>query len=202
MPVDVEQHILEIARKHFVQNGFAGARLQDIADEAGYTKAMLHYYFRSKQQLYERITSHVLDQVIPKFAGAIGEEGAVLTKIERMVQVYISTLLAHPDIPLFIISEISQRREYFVAELQKRSHYFPVLQQFFLQIMAEMEAGTIRKMDPIHLLLNIMGMSVFPFLAKPMLCTIAGIPEAGFHALMEQRAAVIVDFVQRALKPD
>jgi AcrR family transcriptional regulator len=202
MAVDTEQHILETARKHFVRNGFAGARMQEIADEAGINKAMLHYYFRTKQQLYERITGHVLDQLLPGFAGAIDAEGTVLAKIERMVHVYVSTLTAHPDIPLFIISELSQKRENLAIELQKRAHYFPVLRQFFLQMSQEMEAGKIRKIEPIHLLLNIVGMCVFPFIAKPIFHHIIGVPEAAFDALMKQRAAVIVEFVRQALRVD
>ena len=202
MAVDTEQHILETARKHFVRNGFAGARMQEIADEADINKAMLHYYFRSKQQLYERITGHVLDQLLPQFAGAIGTEGPVLMKIERMIKTYIAILTAHPDIPLFIIGELSQKREHLVAELHKRAHYFPVLQQFLMQMSQEMEAGIIRKIQPLHLLLNIVSMSVFPFIAKPIFTHVVGIPEAGFDALMQQRAAVVFDFVKQALRVD
>lgn len=202
MPVDNEQKILTEARKQFVQKGFAGVRLIDIATEVGTTKAMVHYYFRTKKNLYDQITGNVLDQLMPKLAGAMSTDGPVLVKIEGMVNTYISLLTEQPDIPFFIMSELSQKRENFILELKKRAHYFPVIQVFFQEIQAEMKAGTIRKMDPVHLLLNVVSMSVFPFMAKPVFSNLLDIPDAGFAMLMQQRKTVILDFVKQALRVD
>lgn len=202
MTVDNEQKILTEARKQFVQKGFAGVRMGDIATAVGITKAMVHYYFRTKKNLYDRITGNVLDQVMPKLAGAISTEGTVLTKIEGMANTYISILTEQPDIPFFIMYELSQEQENFILELRKRAHFFPVIQEFFQEIQEEMKAGTIRKMEPIHLLLNVVSMSVFPFMTKPVFSNLLEIPDAGFNMLMQQRATIIVDFVTHALRVD
>lgn len=202
MEKSTEQIILETARKHFVRNGFAATRLQDIADEAGTNKALVHYYFRSKEKLYREIISSILDHVIPKFAAALSSEGALFTRIKRVVNTYIDTLLEQPDIPFFIMAEISQQKNSFMAELDKRSRFFPAIQSFLMEIVAAEERGEIRPIAPIHLLLNLLGMSVFPFIAKPIFSNVLDLPEADFRTLMEERRTVITDFMRRALEPD
>ncbi|MFT5383242.1 MAG: TetR/AcrR family transcriptional regulator [Saprospiraceae bacterium] len=200
MAKDTEQIILEVARKQFVQNGFSATRMQEIADEAGINKAMLHYYFRSKEKLYKEILVHTLNYMIPKFAGALEAPGSFWEKVERLIETYTVTLIAQPDIPFFIMSELSQQREGFVEELKKRASYFPAVQNFIIQIHTEMETGKIKKMAPLHLFLNIMGMTIFPFIAKPVFCTIFNFPDKDFESLMNERKEVILDFVKSALK--
>lgn len=202
MENSTEDIILQTARAHFLRNGFAGTRLQDIADEAGINKALLHYYFRSKEKLYQQIITSILDTVIPKLSAALDTPGTVMDRVAVIVNTYIDTLSEQPDIPFFILSEVSQEKESFMAELHKRAHYFPPLLSFLQQVMEEQEQGKIRAISPIHLLLNVIGMCVFPFIAKPIFSNVAQLPEADFSTLMQERRTVIVEFVQRALRPD
>lgn len=202
MANDTELKILEIARKHFVQKGFAGARMQEIADEAGINKAMLHYYFRNKNKLYEGIIIETLNILVPRFAKAFEYQGTVIERIEKIVETYIDTLVAHPDIPFFILSELSQRRERFVEELKKRSAYFPAIQSFIMQLMQDMNEGKIREVPPIQLLLNVVSMTVFPFVAKPIFSVILDVSDKNFDDLMLERKKVVVEFVKNALKVD
>lgn len=199
---DTEQIILATARKHFLQKGYAGARLQEIADEAGINKAMLHYYFRSKDKLYEEITKQILDEVIPRFTAALGGERSFWEKIELLINTYTTMLLEQPDIPFFIMSELSQKRENFVKELKNRSEQFPVVQGFMMQMMQEMAQGKIRTIPPHQLFLNIVSMSVFPFLAKPIFGTLFDISDGDFQNLMIERKAIILEFVKNALRVD
>ena len=202
MAKDTENIILETARKHFVQNGYAATRMQDIADEAGINKAMLHYYFRSKEKLYNEIIKHTLDSVMPKFAETLGGGGTFWERLERMVEGYTRLLLKQPEIPMFIMSELSQKREDFVAELKKRVIYMPSVKEFLIVVMQEMQEGKIRQVSPVQLLLTIMGMTVFPFIAKPIFRTIVDISEEEFYELMKERKAFTMDFIRHALRVD
>ena len=195
-----EQEILEIARKHFVRKGFAAARMQEIADEAGINKAMLHYYFRSKDKLYHEIVKQTLNFMIPKLVKAIEYEGTFWEKIEKLINTYIDTLSEHPDIPFFIIAELSQKRERFIEELKNKSVHFPTAQKFMMEMMNEMAQGNIKEFPPIQLFLNIIGMTVFPFMTKPVFQTIFEVPEKDFDEMMMQRKKVILDFVKSALR--
>ena len=197
-----EQEILEIARKHFVRKGFAGARMQEIADEAGINKAMLHYYFRSKDKLYHEIIKQTLNFMIPRLAKAIEYDGTFWEKIERLINTYIDTLTEHPDIPFFVMSELAQKRERFVEEIKNKSSYFPSAQKFMMEIMNEMAQGNIKEFPPIQLFLNILGMTIFPFMTKPIFQTVFEVSDKDFDQLMIQRKKVILDFVKSALKTD
>ncbi|MBR9921366.1 MAG: TetR/AcrR family transcriptional regulator [Bacteroidetes bacterium] len=199
MAESTEQLILNTARKHFVKNGFVATRMQEIADEAGINKAMLHYYYRSKQKLYQEVLDQALSEVVPRFAAAISTEGPFWTRVENFVDIYLETLLEHPEIPIFMMTELSQKREQFIEALKKRANLMPALQSFIAQMMAEMEAGNIREVPPMHLFLNIMGMTVFPFLAKPVFVNVFETGEPAFHELMKERKTVILDFLKRAL---
>lgn len=202
MAEDKEQLILEVARKQFVQKGFAATKMQDIAEEAQVNKALLHYYFRSKDKLYHEIIVKTLDKMVPRFAAAMAMEGTFWERLENLVHTYVGMLVAEPDIPFFIMSELAQEQDRFINELRQRAHYFPAAQGFVMSMHEEMVAGRIRTIPPLHLMLNIMSMTVFPFVAKPIFCTIFNFEEAAFNELMEERKSVIMNFLRAALKPD
>jgi AcrR family transcriptional regulator len=176
--------------------------LQDIADEAGANKALLHYYFRSKEKLYREIIKGILDHVIPRFSAALDSEGTLFERIEVVVNTYIDVLVEQPDIPFFIMAEISQEQESFMAELERRARFYPAIRSFLLEIMAAEDRGEIRPIAPVHLLLNLMGMCVFPFIVKPIFSNVLDLPEADYNELMNERRTVVVDFMRRALQPD
>ena len=198
---NTENLILEIARKHFIQYGFAGTRMQKIADEAGLNKAMVHYYFRSKNLLYRRIVQQTLNGVVGDVAQAFATEVPFWEKVELIVDTYFRLLLEHPEVPVFIMSELAQERTHFIGELKKRTRSLPGVQSFVMQIMQEMQSGQIRSMDPKQLLLNIMGMTVFPFMAKPVFCTLFEYSDQAFNDMMRERKAVIMQFLKQALEP-
>ena len=201
MRESTELHILNTARKHFVSNGFAGTRMQGIADEAKINKALLHYYFRSKAKLYEEVIDSTLNTLIPPLVEAMGESGSFAVRLDRIIDAYITNLIKHPDIPIFIVSELSQRQESFIEKIKKRTDFFPAVQSFIIQMSIEMEEGIIRKMAPMHLFLNIVGLIVFPFIAKPIFQTVLNVEQSEFEDLMHERKEVVMEFIHAALKP-
>ncbi|MEM7375259.1 MAG: TetR/AcrR family transcriptional regulator [Bacteroidota bacterium] len=194
--------ILDKAREIFIQKGFAGARMQEIADAAGINKAMLHYYYKTKKELFLVVFQEVLAGMMSGLSAALEGEGSVMDKLRKAVTVYISRLQAHPHVPLFILHEISQNRLDFLELFKDKFGHFPNFQKFFLQIMQEQAAGTINAIPPMHLLLNVISMSVFPFLVKPVFCNLMNIPETQYQSLiLNDRAEVVIQFLENALKP-
>jgi AcrR family transcriptional regulator len=163
---------------------------------------MLHYYFKTKEKLYQKIISETLGMVMPIFASAMASTGTFLERAEHLVDTYINTILEHPEVPLLIMTEISQKRESFIAEIKKQATIFPAVQSFIGQMMIEMKAGTIREIPPVHLVLNILSMSVFPFMAKPMISTIFGVSDEQFETLMKERKPIIMAFIKGGLQVD
>ncbi|GJM33388.1 MAG: hypothetical protein DHS20C18_23890 [Saprospiraceae bacterium] len=193
-----EQIIKEAAKKIFVRKGFAGARMQEIAEEAGINKALLHYYYRSKEKLFEGIFSEIFDHMIGQLKQSVTTDKPLIQKIEDFVDRYISTIEQNPYIPLFIVNEIAQNPDRFVEKI-KSKQVFPELAGFFQQMLGEMERGNIREIPPLHLFLNILGLCAFPFIAKPMVKAVSGMDEDTWEMLMKDRKKEVKTFIRRAL---
>ncbi|HNW98795.1 MAG TPA: TetR/AcrR family transcriptional regulator [Bacteroidales bacterium] len=161
-----EKIILEAAKKVFLLKGFDGARMQEIADEAKMNKALLHYYFRSKDKLFDAISKEAFEQFFPRVAEIVNNEKTIFEKIESFVDIYITMLLQNPHLPVFVLHEVNRNPERFI-KIIKHSGVNP--EYFGMMIQKEVEKGNIRPVNPIHLLINILGMCIFPFIGKPIL---------------------------------
>jgi TetR/AcrR family transcriptional regulator len=199
--ITTEERILAAAKTVFTQKGYAGTRMQEVADTAGINKAMLHYYFRSKEKLFRVILSEALNVLAPVVLRVLKSDKDVLGKLEDMVNNYLQILLDRPHLPLFVMHELSQNQGSFVKEMMKSQNTQPYVMAFFQQVIEEGEQGKIRKVDPIHLMMNTMSMIVFPFISWPMITTAAGMPEEMFQPILEQRKEQIMDFLRAALRP-
>lgn len=195
-----EQQIIAAARKIFVQKGLAGARMQDIADEAGINKAMLHYYYRSKDKLFEIVFDEAVVQLLSGVNDIFEADMPVREKIIAAVDHYITSLNKAPYLPLFVVHEISQNPE---RILQKFAHtaLLPNMRVFLKELAAEMEKGTMRKVDPWQLMVSLISMCVFPFVGRPLLQAIFQVNDKNFAKTMEERKQFITDFVLTSLKP-
>lgn len=197
--LSTEQRILASAKKIFLQHGMAGARMQDIADEAGINKAMLHYYFRSKEKLFEMIFQEAMGKLLPKVLAILNGDEPLFSKIERFCGEYIGTVIENPYIPLFVIYELNRdpRR---LVELMWQDGKKPALEKFALQIKAEGENGSIIVIEPLQLILNMMSLCVFPFVAKPMFRHLSGMSEEQYIQMLERRKTEVSKFIIASIK--
>lgn len=197
---NTEEQIIAAAKKIFLQKGLAGARMQDIADEAGINKALLHYYYRSKDKLFEMVFDAALDKVISRLALIISTNMPLAEKIRTIAQVYIEGLSENPHLPLFILNELQQDPELLIRKFKARPN-FPNLQHFLMEIAQAGEQGIIKKISPIQLLINILSLCVFPFAARPLLKGILGMDDVQFRLLIEERKQLVGDFIMKAIEP-
>lgn len=198
---NTEDVILAAAKSVFVRKGFAGARMQEIADEAGINKAMLHYYFRNKEKLFHKILGEAMEKLSPHFMKILGGEGSVLEKLDRIVEVYVGLNLSEPYLPMFVMHELSQNRGKFLVELRERNQDPDAIAFFFRQVQEEIAAKQIRPINPIHLIMNVMSLSVFPFISMPVVMTLAKMEEDDFQLLLEERIDHVKQFLRAALQP-
>jgi TetR/AcrR family transcriptional regulator len=194
-----QSRILDAAKKVFVLKGMAGARMQDIADEAGINKALLHYYFHNKEQLFEVIFMEAAQKLFPRINQIFASDQPLFEKIESFCEEYITIVIENPYLPLFVLNEINQNPEYFLQKVWAgRSKPNP--QKFLEQIEREVKKGHIKRISPLHLLMNLISMTIFPFVAKPMLQKNLGLDELQFRAAMEQRKKEIPKFIIDAIR--
>ena len=194
-----EQLILDAAKKVFVRKGMAGARMQDIADEAGINKALLHYYFRNKEKLFEMIFMEAAAKLFPRINAIFEAEQPLFEKIEDFCEQYISVIIENPYLPLFVLNEINRDPEYFLQKVWSGKTK-PDPSKFLNQIEQEIKKGTIKRISPLHLLVNLISMAIFPFVSKPMLQKNLGLDELQFRTVMEQRKKEIPRFIIDAIK--
>lgn len=195
-----EQQIIEAARKIFMHRGLSGARMQDIADEAGINKAMLHYYYRSKDKLFDIVLTEAVDQMLSRLNAVFSGDQALPEKIRSAVDNYITGISENPFLPLFVLNEINQN-PHRIAERFLSAPNFPNIRGFAQQLMDGMEKGTLRRVDPIQLMISIISMCIFPFVAKPLLQAVFSVDDPAFRRFIEERKVFVTDFVLHALRP-
>jgi TetR/AcrR family transcriptional regulator len=195
---NTEKRILESARHIFHTKGFAGTRMQIIADEASINKAMLHYYFRSKDKLFEAVFNEALEGFFPKILKLIDNDLPLFDKIDKFIHSYINILLENPHIPGFIITEINQNpkrlRNYF-----SKNHIEPP-KSFANQVLKAIADKIIIPIDPKQLMLNTVSLCLFPIIARPVIETVFKIPENRYISFMEKRKEEVSIFIINSIK--
>jgi TetR/AcrR family transcriptional regulator len=194
-----EEKILEAARKVFVMKGMYGARMQDIADEAGINKALLHYYFRNKEMLFEKIFMEAAGKLFPRINAIFIADEPLFTKIEKFCDEYINVVLENPYLPLFVLNEMNQNPVYFFNKLWNEKQR-PEPSKFLAQIQEEVAKGTIKNISPLQLLMNLLSMTIFPFIGKPIFQMTLGIDELQWRMIIEQRKKEIPKFIIDSIK--
>lgn len=193
-----EFKILEAAKEEFILKGFDGARMQQIAERAGINKALLHYYFRSKENLFKAIFSNALGEFIPKIMMTFQSEISFLEKIRMFIEGYIDLFIKNPHLPVFIISEMHRNPQLLPEILIKQGAKPEII---FNAISKELENKNIKNISPIHLMVNVLSMCIFPFAAAPIIKgLLLNQSEEKFKIFIEERKKIVFEFVQNALK--
>ncbi len=168
-----ERRILAAAREEFIGRGLRGARMQSIADRAGVNKALAHYYFRTKEKLYDAALHDTMTTIVAALRQALPDDADdtdLRTLLHKIVTAYITTFQKNPDFPRFIIRELADggaRLPPLIDAGILTVGVFPL--RINRLLVAGMEQGSIRPIKPVHFLLNLLGMCVFTFIARPIL---------------------------------
>lgn len=195
---DTEKKIHEAAKRVFLRKGLQGARMQEIADEAGINKSLLHYYFRNKEKLFQSIFAEVFKELLPHIAEIFNSDKEFFTKIRVLVKSYIQILIDNPYMPVFILQELHQNPERLSKMIQERG----VQPAFFIQqVQTAIDSGLIRPIHPRQLIVNILSLCIFPIAARPLLKTMLFADnDAEYETFLEARKAEVADFVINSIK--
>lgn len=168
-----ERRILIAAREEFVKEGLKGARMQAIADRAHVNKALLHYYFRTKEKLYDAVLQNILETVWSVLREQLshgGQTDDIRALLRQIITVYITILEKNRDFPRIVLREIAEGGTRLPLLIEKFIQSFGEIPLKINQLLQrEMRRGTIRPIEPIHVAINILGMCVFTFFAQPIL---------------------------------
>ena len=204
---ETERRILAAARAEFIAKGLAGARMQVIAKEAGVNKALLHYYYRSKSKLYQTALKDILHSVWTLMRQEMLAQGPAKdleSLVHTFVSTYIRTLAANPDFPLFLFRELASGGETLHPVAQGLFKEFGEIPLAVIRaLQAEIKAGKIRPIQPIHFFMNMAGMCVVTFLAIPILRKIGptlGVKIEFDNAFLTERIEAITSMIFHGLR--
>lgn len=187
--LSTEEKIKDAARKVFTQKGYAATRTRDIADEAGINLALLNYYFRSKEKLFEIVILEKMHLLLGRIAPVLMDEQTTIEqKVEQVATHYIDTLIANPDIPLFVLGEIKTNPAKFATLINTKTNIAD--SALFKQLKARRP-----DLNPIHFIFNILGLIIFPFIGKPLLQLIIDVKPAEIQAIMNERKVLIKTWI-------
>jgi len=190
-----EEKIKDAAHIVFTKKGFAATRTRDIAEEAGLNLALLNYYFRSKENLFDIIMKENMQRFLKGISGVLNDKTMGLRdKLSIIAENYINMLEKNPDLPLFILSEIKANPEKLAADMKFKEI---ILRSDFYRQLREALSD---KINPIHFIMNILSITIFPFVASPILKIVGELQQDDFNALMEERKKMIPLWVEAMLK--
>jgi TetR/AcrR family transcriptional regulator len=162
---ETEQKIISSAESLFFQKGKAGTSMQDIADDAGINRTLLNYYFRSKDQLFEAVFKNAMSSFVPRLAAMLDSQMNFEEYVPAMIETIIDAMLENPQIPIFILQELSSNPDR-MPELMKKMDINPALA--ISKMEEERRGGRIVGMDPRQLIMSILSLCIFPFAARPV----------------------------------
>jgi AcrR family transcriptional regulator len=195
---NTENQILNAAKKVFQAKGMDGARMQEIADKAKINKAMLHYYYRSKQLLFEAVFKNAFALLAPQLNTILNDDSSIEDKVRNFTSNYISFIIKHPYLPAFIIQELNRNPE-FILKLKDQKG-FPNIDKFKKQVTLEIKQGILKPIKSEQLFINILALNIFPFVASPLVKAFTNIDNKEFKQLMNDRKTGVAEFIINSIK--
>lgn len=198
---ETENSIFAAALDAFSRKGKDGARMQEIADAAGINKAMLHYYFRSKDLLYESVFSHVMRHFFSALEEIMSRPGSFQDALAEMINVYMDMHAAHPEVARLWIQEnlngapvaarlVAQRME---GAGQPGPHLL------LKRVQQAVDAGEIRPVEPIQLMISVLGMTIMSFISQPTMTALDPEAMADQAAFLKRRKQHIVEVLTHGM---
>lgn len=202
-PQSTEERILEAAVQEFMSKGYAGARTTAIAEAAGVTHAMLHYYFRTKDKLLDRIIESKIGTLRDIMLASLGDPTIPLfDKIKSAIENHQDFIAANPELPRFMINEVLSRPDRMPKVIEQLKHHTPlVVQSLQRQIDEYADRGLCRRVDAGMLMLDIVSLNIFPFSATPMVNALLGGMMENPQAFVEARKIENVETIMKKLQP-
>lgn len=204
---DTEDRILDAAHAVFLRRGTAGARTQEIADEAGVNKALLHYYFRSKERLAEAVFQRAARRLIPPLLAMMASDLPLEEKVRGFVRRELDVLGATPGLPGYLLSEMHhhpERLERLMAGIigtAPARAASPMLAKLRAQIDERVRDGAMRPIAPEQFMVSLVSLCIFPFAARPLLTAMLGGDAAAFDRMIAERKETLADFFLAGLRP-
>ena len=200
--VNKEQLILEAAEQEFFTKGYNGARTTSIAKRAGVTHAMLHYYYRTKEQLFEKILDKNMSHIAAIMVSAMGNTDLpFIERLKQSIASHFDFVASNPLLPHFILNEIISRPErYEMMQNKLDTATTDIFSNTQSEIDLLSQQGEIEWIDAKMLFMSIVSLNIFPFVAYPIAELIMSDTMADREHFLQQRKAENIETIMRRIK--
>ena len=196
-----EQQILEAAEQEFLEKGYDGARTTSIAKTAGVTHAMLHYYFRTKEQLFEHIIDKKMSEIVPLMTHLFGNSGLPLVeRIEEAVSAHFDFVVSNPDLPRFLINEVlpnKERCDLFRSKIENVLYFVDNLQR---EVNEAAASGEVEQFNVLLLFQSVLSLNIFPSVMANMIENLLGDNGQSMKEVLAQRKAENIELIMQRIK--
>lgn len=202
---NMELRIREVAQQLFFEQGYAATSTTQIAKEVGCTQALVHYYYRTKENLFRQI---FLEQVLAGLnviGRSLANEESFDRFIEQAISMYFDALSSNPRLPFFVLEELvsnPERRKYMRENFVKNPTYAMFYMQFDARLKHEQHAGHISKIDPFDLMITIVSLTAFTFVSLPMFQDLLAQTDDQVRDYIAHRKSEVIRMVKKILKPE
>ena len=199
--LQTKERILQAAQKEFADRGFSGARMEAIARGAAINKAMLFYYFSSKDNLYRTVLFGVFSEIFGEIGSFISQQLTPELFLKKFPEIYIRFIARHPDLVRIMVFDLIHNPENVTAAMTEIiSEKMSFKPNPLLDLIKRWHSqGMISEADPCHFMMNIIALSIFSFIGKPMVEAISGIKVANDNDFYRKRIASVINVLQRGM---
>ena len=183
-----QSKIADTAMELFLKKGFDGVKMQELADKAGVNKGLLHHYFKNKQGLFDMIFARAIDQLFGRIELSFDTNVSLQNIIESIIDAYFDMLLSNPKLPIFVFFELNKNPE-LVHRLFTSNRIGIIIKGL------KSTNKSVGDKVAIHIILTIVSLSVFPFMAKPMVLKMVK-NEKNFVQLIEERRPIVKNLLK------
>lgn len=200
----MESRIRDVAQELFFRQGFAATSTTQIAKEVGCTQALVHYYYRTKENLFRQIFLEQIQAALQVVSESLLSQESFDAFIEQAISLYFDALTRDPRLPFFVLEELANnpaRRKYLRENFVKKPSYVMIYMQFEARLKHEQQAGRIARIEPFDLMMTIASMTVFTFLSLPMYQDLLSRTDSQVQDYILQRKREVIRMVKKILKP-
>ena len=201
---NMELRIREVAQQLFFEQGYAATSTTQIAKEVGCTQALVHYYYRTKENLFRQIFMEQILAALNVIGRSLANEESFDRFIEQAISMYFDALSSNPRLPFFVLEELvnnPERRKYMREKIVKNPSYAMLYMQFDARLKHEQQAGHIVKTDPFDLMITIASLTVFTFVSLPMFQDLLSQTDDQVQDYIAHRKSEVIRMVKKILKP-
>lgn len=197
---ETENLIKETAKRVFFQLGHVNASTKEIAKEAGVNRALIHYYFRSRDFLFNLVLEEAMRGMTSRIGEILGSDRDLRSKIREFLDSFMEHLIRYPYLETFVVTEMAKNPEKMQELHPKNAEHIKSLLD--TQLKSEIAAGTMRDITVNHFLANIMSMCNYPLIGKPVLQTIFGYDEGQYTEFLRERKKAVYTTLFNEEYPD